>query len=1473
MSISHGNVITEHGQADILDGAGANALFTQTSKNAGGVDYASSVAGSNQTSATLAGDTADGATGTLAWEDLAATKNKNGTYSKPGDADYNDAVFNVSIYHAPPVAKNDANTISEDAGATTLNVLVNDSDPNAGATFGVTSVHTSGLLGTVTIAANGQSITYNPGSAFQYLAVGEKATETFTYTIIDSFGGTSTATETVTITGVNDAPTIASANAAATITEIADNASGENTATRNASGSISFNDADISDNHTVSSTAIGTGYLGTFTATLSADTNNNGDNDPGNPSPGSVTWNFSLKDSALDYLSAGQTLTQKYNVVISDGHGGTTTQVVTITLVGTNDAPTISSAVTTGGVTELPDNSPGENTATLTSSGTISFNDVDLADVHTTSVTAGGSGYVGTLTAAVSNDSAGDGAGTVTWTFSVPDGAIDFLSAGQKLTQTYTVAINDGHGGTASKNITITITGAADSTNHAPVAVADIASVTEDVTLTASGNVLTNDTDADASDTHSVTAVNGSGANVGTVVIGTYGTLALSANGTYTYTLANGQTNVQALTQGQIVSDVFTDTNSDNHGGSSSSSLTISITGTNDVAVIGGSHAGSVTEDVSLSGSNLTASGTLAVSDADAGQSSFTAQGGTAGSNGYGTFTLATSGNWTYSANNGQSAIQHLGAGQTITDGFTAVSSDGSSSQVVTVTISGTNDAPVANVDTNAGDAVMESGVVVGGNTSFAGDSTASGNVIANDTDVDAGDSHSVTAVNGVASNVGIAIGGTFGTLTLNANGSYTYGLNNGLAATNALAQGDVQNDVFTYTNSDNHGGSSTTTLSIAVIGTNDKPAISSGATTGGLKEDTINSASGQFTVVDPDHNAQQFWTVVGGTPSSTANYHFSSDSFTVTKANGTIIALQDNFDGTLPVPHSASDTTYVGIGGFTEVNGKLLFDSSNAASFVGVGTNDPIIGQDAIVKSNVDANTSGQGLKIGTQFTVSSVFDLIVPDSPREAYGVRLTDRLTNPVTNADNTVTSAQQGDDTFELVVRETPGGQSVVSLRQLNFDADVTTNLQNLALNAPVGADQIILTFNHNPNDSFATASFQYVNHNNPTVILGSQSFTAIAQIFGTAPGSVDSENWTRAEIVAYAPQYTDSILGGSYGTLDVSQSGSWTYTLNNALASTQSLSEGQQVTDTFQVQVADQFGATDTRTVTVNVTGTNDAPVILLPNGIPPAPVFVEDSAPMLTTTAIVNFSDVDLADTHTISTSLASAMYSGGSLSSGLMTLLQNALVTSTTPFDDATGDGHGQYQLNFSLDDSAVQFLGAGQTLTATYHTTVADSSPFAPASHLSAGQDVTVTISGVNDAPAAAAISAEDNADSPATLTASFTDADTSDTHTFSVDTAGTVGIVINNGDGTFSYDPNGQFDYLAAGDTATDTFQYAVDDGHGGISTATATVTIDGVGSSAPTVTTPTISGAVQEGQTLTASASSGGPNQLRLVLVSG
>ncbi|WP_394701643.1 Ig-like domain-containing protein [uncultured Roseibium sp.] len=71
---------------------------------------------------------------------------------------------------------------------------------------------------------------------------------------------------------------------------------------------------------------------------------------------------------------------------------------------------------------------------------------------------------------------------------------------------------------------------------------------------------------------------------------------------------------------------------------------------------------------------------------------------------------------------------------------------------------------------------------------------------------------------------------------------------------------------------------------------------------------------------------------------------------------------------------------------------------------------------------------------------------------------------------------------------------------------------------------------------------------------------------------------------------------------------------------------------------------------------------------------------------------------------------------------------------------------------------------------------------------------------------------------------LSALYTDADTADTHSFSIDTTGTAGLVTHNGDGKFSYETNGAFESLGAGQTATDSFTYTVTDSNGASSTPT-------------------------------------------------
>ena len=115
--------------------------------------------------------------------------------------------------------------------------------------------------------------------------------------------------------------------------------------------------------------------------------------------------------------------------------------------------------------------------------------------------------------------------------------------------------------------------------------------------------------------------------------------------------------------------------------------ISITITGINDAATIAGDDQGCVTEDATSP--VLTDSGTLTISDADAGQASFVAD-TVAGD--YGSLSITAGGDWTYTATNNQSEIQALGAGATLTDTITVSSVDGTNHDI-SVTITGINDA------------------------------------------------------------------------------------------------------------------------------------------------------------------------------------------------------------------------------------------------------------------------------------------------------------------------------------------------------------------------------------------------------------------------------------------------------------------------------------------------------------------------------------------------------------------------------------------------------------------------------------------------------------------------------------------------------------------------------------------------------------------------------------------------------------
>ena len=228
--------------------------------------------------------------------------------------------------------------------------------------------------------------------------------------------------------------------------------------------------------------------------------------------------------------------------------------------------------------------------------------------------------------------------------------------------------------------------------NDAPVAVADANSVTESadavVNPQATGNVLTNDADVDdPNSSFTVTAVNGMGGNVGNTVAGTYGSVVISTDGSYTYTLADADPDTQALQEGQVVTETFAYVMNDNHSSgnamNASSTLTITVTGSNDSPVATDNTA-AVQEDTTLTDAGNVISdddGNGVDSDVDNAMLTVTDIGGTADPNvdvacTYGSLDWDTDGSYTYTLNNAAANVQSLAQGQTVTDTFTYTVND-----------------------------------------------------------------------------------------------------------------------------------------------------------------------------------------------------------------------------------------------------------------------------------------------------------------------------------------------------------------------------------------------------------------------------------------------------------------------------------------------------------------------------------------------------------------------------------------------------------------------------------------------------------------------------------------------------------------------------------------------------------------------------------------------------------------------------
>jgi VCBS repeat-containing protein len=445
----------------------------------------------------------------------------------------------------------------------------------------------------------------------------------------------------------------------------------------------------------------------------------------------------------------------------------------------------------------------------------------------------------------------------------VPDsGAINALTA--PTADNFVITVSDGTL-SANQTFTININGVNDAavisgtTAGSVIEAGGVANATSD-TPTATGTL----TDADVDDTpNTFTAVSSP-----TATARGHGTFTMTAAGLWTYTLNEADSAVQALNVGGTLTDIFTVTTVDG----TAKVVTVTIDGTNDAAVISGATAGSVIEPGCATPDAPATTGTLTDTDVDNTPNTFTAVSSpTASTGGFGSFTMTAAGAWTYTLDEGSSAVQALNVGHNLTDHFTVTTIDGTA-QVVTVTINGTNDAAVISGTTTG--SVIEAGCEPGA-------PTATG--MLTDTDVD--NAHNTfTAVSAPT-----ASAGGYGTFTMTTAGEWIYTLDNANSAVQALNDCDKLTDTFTVTTIDG----TAQVVTVAIHGSNDA-AIISGTTTGSVIEagcDTPGTPTATGTLTDTDvDNAPNTFTAVGCPTASDAGY----GTFTMT-ADGTWTYLLDN--------------------------------------------------------------------------------------------------------------------------------------------------------------------------------------------------------------------------------------------------------------------------------------------------------------------------------------------------------------------------------------------------------------------------------------------------------------------------------------------------------------------------------------------------------------------------------------------------
>ncbi|WP_338016066.1 Ig-like domain-containing protein [Meridianimarinicoccus roseus] len=924
--------------------------------------------------------------------------------------------------------------------------------------------------------------------------------------------------------------------------------------------------------------------------------------------------------------------------------------------------------------------------------------------------------------------------------------------------------------------------------NDGPTAVADSDTTGEDGPALTGGNVLANDTDPDTGDTKTVIGVGAATGNVGTIVTGSNGgDFTIDANGDWSFDPAGA---FEDLDDGEDRVTEVSYTMEDSQGATSTTTLSVTVNGANDPAT-GGTPSAAYTEDDTgrtidlLAGSNDVDGDALTVNNVTV----------TAPDSRTVTFSVSPAGVLTL--DDGQfedldeGDLFELTIDYNINDGTIDTATSAS------IEITGVNDGPVADPDSV---------------TTDEDTLAAAFNVLDNDSDVDADDTLSVTAV-GVGTpsgNVGMAVTGSNGGLfTIGSDGVASFDPNGDFEE---LEVGEDATTAVSYIVTDSQGATATQTVTATVNGVNDTPEpVNDTAST---DEDTPVSIDVLDNDSDPDVQDLTI-TIDTGPANGTA----------VVDDNGTPGDLTDDTITYTP------DADFNGTDSFTyQVDDG---DGGTATATVEVTVNAV---NDAPVQNTPPAATF-------TEDDTGRSIDLL-----DGASDVDLDDL------DVANVIVTASDGRSVSTSVDTET----GILSVDDGQFD--------DLDVGDTVTLD-VMYDITDGTLNTTATASIAITGENDDPVI-GSPAAFSIAENT-TAVGTVTATDLDDASTATF------SITGGDDGGLFIIDSGTGALNFAGApdfeLPTDTGGDNGYQV----EVTVTDDQLATDVQTITVTVTDANDDPVAVGDSFITvedsvltrlPAQLLANDTdqdgdTPVFT--GIVTSSGVNgtVAFDGTTITFTPDGDFNGtasfdytivdgnGGTDTGTVTVdvlpepdvpvagddsfttdEDVALIGASVTGNDTDADGD---TLNYSLVTGAANgtltLNGSGTfdyTPNADFNGTDTFTYEVDDGTGLTDTAEVSITVNAINDAPDAVDDTATTDEDVSTTIAALGNDTDPeNDTLTVSAfDATSAAGGTITESGGLFTYTPGAEF-------SGTDTFSYTVTDGDL-TDTATVTVTVNAV-----------------------------------------